>query len=589
MGRGFKMDTNQNQQATELKSAHPQGVPLQTARPAMNKSSKLPNPAARTPKRIMVFLGPTLSASAAKAILPDALFLPPIRCGDILRVSRLRPDIIVIIDGYFENTPAVWHKEILYAMSIGIIVFGASSMGALRASELTSFGMRAFGDIASSFIEKEINDDDEVALLHSEHDGKFQQNSMAMVNIRATLAAALKQHIIDISLHDELIPILKKMHYRQRNLHTTLDLLSVDDNRRRELAPLIAWLDEYGMIDAKQQDTIQLLTYIANHDIPQNNIAYSFHASNLFRGLYKNIACRPFSEDYAWLPKIEQIALAARYLDDTYLLIRRLAYLLAACYQLALDKPHEKTQYQLKHMLIVLKLDASALLLDEDAAKALDCDQSAYQAFIARTTKIFNILANARYQDEPIDIPESYLILAMKIYDAYHHVQIQVGSHDDDTIIKHFRHSNPKRYQLLNMIAITWWYINTQATCLGLKPSVTALQQFSDQFRKRQKLLSVEALQTWLFNHNLNPESYEKMVIAMVNINYFAMQNQMDMLLNNLHEDYHWWFEDALYLSGYYHDAKHILEDASIRENTINAFTEKAVDDDYWLARDFMR
>lgn len=553
------------------------------------RNMDVPSSTTTNARNIIVFLGPSLNTQTAKSLLPEATFLPPVRCGDILRITRLKPSIIVIIDGYFENTPAVWHKEILYALSRGIVVFGASSMGALRASELAPFGMRGFGKIAQSFIEGFINDDDEVALLHSEQEGRFQQNSMAMVNIRLTLAKALKQQMIDQTLHDVLIELVKKTHYRERNLYAAIDVVKQSGNYQAHLDALSTWLNEHGMIDAKQQDAIQLLTYIAKHDVPPNNINYPFHASNLFRGLHKNTACRPFHEDYPWLPKIERIALASRYLDDTYLLIRRLAYLLSACYQLALDKPDEKTEYELKHMLIVLKLDAKALLLDANAASTLDCDKDSYQAFIARTTKILNLLANARYQDDMIDTPESYLILAMKLYDAYQPIQLQIGSHDHEAIIKHFRDNDPKRYQLLNMIAITWWYIHMQATRLGLKPSVAALQQFSDQFRKRQQLLSVEALQTWLTQHNLNPESYEHLVIAMVNINYLAMQNQLDLLLTTLHEDYHWWFEDALYLSGHYHDAKQILEDPLTREHAIKIFTEKAVDDDYWTARDFMR
>ena len=47
----------------------------------------------------------------------------------------------VIVDGSFQWTPAVWHKEILWAMGRGVHVFGAASMGALRAAELDGFGL----------------------------------------------------------------------------------------------------------------------------------------------------------------------------------------------------------------------------------------------------------------------------------------------------------------------------------------------------------------------------------------------------------------------------------------------------------------
>ena len=85
---------------------------------------------------IVVFTGPTLPADQARAILPDALYLPPVAQGDVYRAAGHQPQAIALIDGFFEHVPAVWHKEILWAMAQGIHVFGSSSMGALRAAEL---------------------------------------------------------------------------------------------------------------------------------------------------------------------------------------------------------------------------------------------------------------------------------------------------------------------------------------------------------------------------------------------------------------------------------------------------------------------
>ena len=59
--------------------------------------------------------------------------------------------MIGVIDGYFEIVPTVWHKEILWAMQAGIHVYGAASIGALRAAELDVFGMRGIGRIYEGF------------------------------------------------------------------------------------------------------------------------------------------------------------------------------------------------------------------------------------------------------------------------------------------------------------------------------------------------------------------------------------------------------------------------------------------------------
>ena len=62
--------------------------------------------------------------------------LPPAARGDLYRAALAGPQVIGLIDGYFDGVPAVAHKEILWALDQGIRVLGAASMGALRAAEL---------------------------------------------------------------------------------------------------------------------------------------------------------------------------------------------------------------------------------------------------------------------------------------------------------------------------------------------------------------------------------------------------------------------------------------------------------------------
>src|SRR4029077_1266006 len=100
------------------------------------------------------------------------------------------PALIGVIDGYFERVPTVWHKEILWAMAEGIHVYGAASAGALRAAELAGFGMRGIGRVYEDFRDGVLQDDDEVAVLHGPAEVGYPPVTEAMVNIRATLAAA---------------------------------------------------------------------------------------------------------------------------------------------------------------------------------------------------------------------------------------------------------------------------------------------------------------------------------------------------------------------------------------------------------------
>ena len=65
--------------------------------------------------------------------------------------ARGPPARIAIIDGLFEQVPAVWHKELLFAMARGVEVSGAASMGALRAAELHAFGMIGVGPTFAAY------------------------------------------------------------------------------------------------------------------------------------------------------------------------------------------------------------------------------------------------------------------------------------------------------------------------------------------------------------------------------------------------------------------------------------------------------
>ena len=126
----------------------------------------------------------------------DADYLPPAGRGDVLRAALRRPRVIAVVDGVFDRAPAVWHKEILFALSEGIHVYGAASMGALRAAELDRFGMRGIGEVYRAYADGSLEDDDEVAVAHGDARDGFRPVSDAMVDVRATLEAAVAEGIV---------------------------------------------------------------------------------------------------------------------------------------------------------------------------------------------------------------------------------------------------------------------------------------------------------------------------------------------------------------------------------------------------------
>ena len=211
----------------------------------------------------MVFLGPSLPLASARRLL-DATYLPPAAMGDVYRAlaRRPRPRRIAIIDGYFERMAAPWHKEILWALQRGVAMYGAASMGALRAAELEAFGMIGVGRIFAAYRSGRLTDDDEVAVLHGPASHGFAPASEAMVNVRAGLALARSTGVIGGRAHAALLDLAKAQFYRERSWDTVIAGGRSAGLPRRQLDALAALIARRPP-DAKAMDARMLLRRLA--------------------------------------------------------------------------------------------------------------------------------------------------------------------------------------------------------------------------------------------------------------------------------------------------------------------------------------
>ncbi len=165
--------------------------------------------------RVVVFLGPSLTWEEARRILSDAEYLPPAARGDIIRAAEAGANAIALIDGVFYQQAAVSHREILKAMDIGAKVFGGSSMGALRASELDVYGMVGIGTIYEWYKSGKIRSDDEVALAF--HPENLRPISEPLVNVRATLEKARSSGHITQEELEIILVAAKEVPFQLRN------------------------------------------------------------------------------------------------------------------------------------------------------------------------------------------------------------------------------------------------------------------------------------------------------------------------------------------------------------------------------------
>ncbi len=231
---------------------------------------------------ICIFTGPTLAPAEGQAILPGARFFPPAAQGDVYRASLSRPWAIGIIDGYFERMPAVWHKEILWAMAQGVHVFGSASMGALRACELEAFGMVGVGEIFEGFRSGALTADDEVTVVHGAAEDGYRALSDALVDIRATLAAAAAQSVITAESAGVLVALARRTFYAQRSFARLLqEATGVDAG---EIAALRGWLPG-GRVDRKRRDALDMLRALGElraRDPAPMQVSYHFSYTDVW-------------------------------------------------------------------------------------------------------------------------------------------------------------------------------------------------------------------------------------------------------------------------------------------------------------------
>lgn len=240
---------------------------------------------------IIIFAGPSIREEKILEILPNADIRPPAKQGDLYLATRDNPRVILLIDGFFESVPAVWHKEILYAMSIGIHVYGSSSMGALRAAELHTYGMVGIGQIFNKFATGEWEDDDEVALTHGPKELGYLAVSRAMADLRHDLACAYEKAILTQSQVEMIAAELKALWYPERSqqaLYSFAERLLTPE----KLTQLTSFLKNNSQ-SLKELDAKQLLKHIADIDLdnfPRKTVDYVLQENDAWQTLINDVA-----------------------------------------------------------------------------------------------------------------------------------------------------------------------------------------------------------------------------------------------------------------------------------------------------------
>jgi hypothetical protein len=163
--------------------------------------------------KTIVFSGPSI-AEAEVHRLAAATHAPPIKRGDLAAADDY--DVIVILDGEFGQNLSVSPKEILAVLEKGKTVIGASSMGALRASELDRSGMIGVGWVYDYFRRSAVRRDADVALVYSPFD--FKPMTVPMVDIEYWMEQASAAGLIRNKERAHLLKVARNIFFAERTL-----------------------------------------------------------------------------------------------------------------------------------------------------------------------------------------------------------------------------------------------------------------------------------------------------------------------------------------------------------------------------------
>lgn len=162
----------------------------------------------------IVFVGPSLHGVTIDG--SDIVRAPPASKGDLLAAVKRGAVAIGLIDGHFEGVASVWHKEILYALSVGVRVLGSSSMGALRAAECAAYGMIPVGAIAKDYAAGRLDDDAAVALISGPQELDHPPVSEPLVDALATIAGLAKRGLISEGEERAMIESARRSFFKDR-------------------------------------------------------------------------------------------------------------------------------------------------------------------------------------------------------------------------------------------------------------------------------------------------------------------------------------------------------------------------------------
>lgn len=182
---------------------------------------------------------------------------PPIRRGDLPSVLKENVSMVSIIDGEFYQSLAVSPKEVLAAMHRGVAVVGGASMGALRAAELSPYGMVGLGTIFRWYRTGRVTRDDDVAILYGSHAAEYLAFTVPMVNVIWVLEQGKTNGWLSPSSHHRVLLAARNTHWTKRDWPSVLRRAGLNGLERDAVMDFVSEPDH----DLKRLDALSVVQY----------------------------------------------------------------------------------------------------------------------------------------------------------------------------------------------------------------------------------------------------------------------------------------------------------------------------------------
>ncbi|WP_405642340.1 TfuA-like protein [Streptomyces uncialis] len=205
--------------------------------------------------RIHVYVGPTCQADDILQRFPEVVVHPPVSHGSFFSPEIEYGDVAVVVDGFYHHRLGPRHKEYLYALDRGVTVIGTASIGALRALELSAYGMAGFGVVHQLYRAGVFDGDDAVAVAHEE-DAPYASLSVPLVNLYTAAQAARAARVLAAGDIDDVVSALRSEYYPTRTPARVVHILRHTGRPR-----MAEWYerqvdDDPYVFDQKRQDCL---------------------------------------------------------------------------------------------------------------------------------------------------------------------------------------------------------------------------------------------------------------------------------------------------------------------------------------------